>query len=433
MQILNPNTPGVKVVEKTILPPSVVQVSTAVPVFVGYTKNGTLGNAVRITSLKEYEEKLGKGKIYSFTTTAAGSGYTATMPAVNFFLYEAIQLYFMNGGGPCYIISIGDTTSTISAAHFTDSDNGIPSIEKLDEPTLICFPEAVSLGATDYKTVVEAALSVCKNTKEKFALIDAPNGLDFTDLTVLTDYRTNALPSTDQSYGAAYYPPLQTVVRVAVDESNLGTVGSAEYTSKKNAVDAVNRLDVPPSALVAGVYAKVDREKGVWKAPANVALQGVIKPTIAISDADQNKLNVDENSGKSINAIREFTGKGTIIWGARTLDGNSNEWRYVNVRRLFIAVEESVKKAAAHFVFENNDAKTWSKVKAMISAYLNQLWSDGALMGVTAEEAYFVQVGMGTTMTQQDVLEGKMIVKIGLAAVRPAEFIILEFSHFVNQ
>lgn len=380
MQTLNnPNTPGVKVLESTFLPPSIAQVSTAIPVFLGYTKKGTLGNAVRITSLKEYEEEFGKGKDYLFTITGSSAGYTTTMPATNFFLYEAIQLYFINGGGACYVISIGSTTTntTITAAHFTDADNGIPSIEKLDEPTLICFPEAVSLDATDYKAVVKAALGVCKNTKEKFTLIDAPNGLDLTDLTVLTDYRTNALPSIDQSYGAAYYPPLQTVIRVAVDESNLGTIGSAEYTAKRNAVDAVNRLEVPPSALIAGVYAKVDREKGVWKAPANVALEGVIKPIIAISDANQNELNVDEDSGKSINAIREFTGKGTIVWGARTLDGNSNSWRYVNVRRLFITVEESVKKAAAQFVFENNDTKTWSKVEAMISAYLNQLWIDG--------------------------------------------------------
>jgi hypothetical protein len=131
--------------------------------------------------------------------------------------------------------------------------------------------------------------------------------------------------------------------------------------------------------------------------------------------------------------LRQFVGKGTVVWGARTLDGNSNEWRYVNVRRLFITVEESVSKACAQFVFENNDAKTWAKVNSMIKSYLNGLWKEGALMGASAEEAYFVEVGLGTTMSQQDILEGKMIVRIGLAAVRPAEFIILEFSHFVNQ
>ena len=146
-------------------------------------------------------------------------------------------------------------------------------------------------------------------------------------------------------------------------------------------------------------------------------------------DNDQQDLNVDTNSGKSINAIRAFTGKGTLVWGARTLMGNDNEWRYVPVRRFFNMAEESIKKSTAWAVFEPNDANTWSKVRSMITNYLFDKWREGALQGSTPDEAFFVHVGLGKTMTPQDVLEGIMRVKIGMAVVRPAEFIILEFSH----
>jgi len=186
---------------------------------------------------------------------------------------------------------------------------------------------------------------------------------------------------------------------------------------------------VPPSGAVAGVYAKIDNDRGVWKAPANVSLNSVSGVTEIIDSYEQESLNVDVNAGKSINAIRPFTGKGILVWGARTLAGNDNEWRYISVRRFFNMVEESVKKSTGWAVFEPNDANTWNKVRGMIEGYLYQKWQDGALQGAKPDEAYFVKVGLGLTMTQQDVLEGRMIVEIGMAVVRPAEFIILKFSH----
>ena len=186
---------------------------------------------------------------------------------------------------------------------------------------------------------------------------------------------------------------------------------------------------IPPSGTIAGIYAAVDRERGVWKAPANVSLKQVIGPAMKITHEQQAEYNVDVVAGKSINIIREFTGKGTLVWGARTLAGNDLEWRYVSVRRFFNFVEESVKKATEHFVFEPNDANTWVKVQAMIENFLTTLWRQGALQGIKPEHAFYVRVGIGTTMTALDILEGRMIVEIGMAAVRPAEFIILRFSH----
>ncbi|WP_343665092.1 phage tail sheath C-terminal domain-containing protein [Chryseobacterium mucoviscidosis] len=184
---------------------------------------------------------------------------------------------------------------------------------------------------------------------------------------------------------------------------------------------------VPPSGAVAGIYAQTDSTRGVWKAPANVSVNGIIGLADDINDKDQENMNIHE-TGKSINAIRKFTGRGNLVWGARTLAGNSNDWRYVNVRRLANMIEESVKKACMQFVFEPNVAQTWINVKGMIENYLTTLWNDGALAGAKPEHAFFVAVGLNQTMSAQDILDGKMIVKVGYAPSRPAEFIILEFK-----
>ena len=187
--------------------------------------------------------------------------------------------------------------------------------------------------------------------------------------------------------------------------------------------------EVPPSGAMAGVYCRVDNDKGVWKAPANVSLTSVDSPTTSFTRDETDDLNVDVVAGKSINAIREFIGRGTLVWGARTLAGNDNEWRYISVRRFFNMVEESVKKSTFPYVFENNVADTWVKVRGMIENYLTQKWREGALAGAVAKDAFYCRVGLGTTMTSDDILNGIMNVEIGMAVVRPAEFIVLKFSH----
>ncbi|MCF0039769.1 phage tail sheath family protein [Dyadobacter fanqingshengii] len=192
-------------------------------------------------------------------------------------------------------------------------------------------------------------------------------------------------------------------------------------------------MDLYPSASMAGVYARIDSQRGVWKAPANVDLRSVERPTISVSPEEQGILNVDATSGKSINVIRFFQGKGTLVWGARTLAGNDNEWKFIPVRRLYIFIEESVKKATEFVVFEPNDANTWLRVKTMVENFLSNLWREGALAGAKSEEAFFVRIGLGQTMTALDILEGRMNVEIGLAAVRPTEFIILKFSHKLQE
>ena len=205
----------------------------------------------------------------------------------------------------------------------------------------------------------------------------------------------------------------------------------SSFAPFRNIVNGINGTltTCPPSGAIAGIYSLVDNQRGVWKAPANVSLNSVIAPTASFSSSETDALNVDSTAGKSINAIRAFSGKGTLVWGARTLAGNDNEWRYISVRRFFNMVEESIKKSTYWAVFEPNDANTWVKVRGMIENYLTQKWREGALAGATTKDAFFVRCGLGVTMSAQDILEGRMNVEIGMAVVRPAEFIILKFSH----
>ena len=178
---------------------------------------------------------------------------------------------------------------------------------------------------------------------------------------------------------------------------------------------------------MAGLYNNVDSTQGVWRAPANISLNYVISPKIEISNSQQEILNVDI-TGISINAIRKFSGRGVRPWGARTMAGNDNEWRYVSVRRFALMLEKSIKKAISAFTLEPNDPNTWIKVRTMTENYLSSLWREGALKGSNPEQAFFIKIGVGQTMSYQDVAEGNMNVEIGIATVRPAEFIVLKLT-----
>lgn len=189
-----------------------------------------------------------------------------------------------------------------------------------------------------------------------------------------------------------------------------------------------DKLNIQPaSGAMAGIYTHVDANRGVWNAPANISLTGVVGPIVKITSEDQEDLNVPLD-GKAINAIRDFVGRGTLVWGARTLDGNSNDYRYIQVRRTLIYVEQSIKAALNQFVFAPNDGQTWVAVTAMISNFLTSLWTAGGLMGGKASEAFSVQCGLGSTMTGNDILNGYMRVQVTLQMIHPAEFIELTFT-----
>ena len=197
------------------------------------------------------------------------------------------------------------------------------------------------------------------------------------------------------------------------------------YTDVMNEI--TKRINtMPPAAGMAGIYTMVDNTRGVWKAPANVSLNSVVSPTVNIDHEDQEDLNVTPQ-GKSINAIRPFVGEGTLVWGARTLDGNSLDWRYVSVRRTMIMIEESIRLASKAYVFEPNTAQTWTTMKSMIENFLTNVWKAGGLAGATPQDAFSVHVGLGDTMTPVDILEGKLLITVLVAVTRPAEFIEITF------
>ena len=470
--------PGVYIQEISTLPASVAPVATAVPAFVGYTSiktrpDGTslVNVPVRIESLLDFEALYGAAnpETSSLTVTdeynAADELLSRTLSASlaapsDFILYYTLQMYFNNGGGPCYIVCIGDySDGPVALAAMT---TGIAAVEVKDEPTLLVFPDAAAaassgtLSVAEYGQVVQAALSQCDKLQDRFTLVDAITDGSFADVNTFR----GAIGNNDLKYGAAYYPFLQSSLNYGYNEATVtvthnksggtppaspnyaGTLASLAPGAANDSPGVYRALlaelaklyvVLPPSGAIAGIYASVDSDRGVWKAPANVSVTSALGASVRVTNGMQDYLNVDATSGKSINAIRTFAGRGLLVWGARTLAGNDNEWRYVPVRRLFIFAEESIKKATEFVVFEPNDRNTWIRVKAMIENFLTGLWRDGALQGAATDEAFFVKVGLGETMTPLDILEGRLIVEVGMAAVRPAEFIILKFSHKLQE
>lgn len=460
-------TPGVYVEEKSMLPPSVAGVATAVPAFIGYTQKKAERSIQPISSLLEYETIFGEGNVITCDDKGNAKGF-------EFALYDSMRLFYDNGGGFCYVVSVGTYDSSKNTAD--PYTTAIDLLEQQSDVTLLVFPDAAMLlkSADVLASVQMQALKHCAKMGGRFTILDImPTKNDLQqDVEKFRDGVTDAL-----CYGAAYYPFLKTTyakdiafeqVLAALPDTIDGTAEEQDnYTQllakarevvgktleedpqkplRINALisqipgyaQALAKLQdqasvIPPSGAIAGIYASIDSRVGVWQAPANIGIASVRDLTMNISDSQQEKLNVDPETSKSINAIRYFKGKGILVWGARTLDGGSNEWRYVPVRRLFSYVEQSVKLSTFWAVFQPNDTNTWIKIKCQIANFLSTLWRDGALAGASADEAFFVEVGKGVTMTEDDINNGYLRVRIGLAAVRPAEFIVLEFSHKVQE
>lgn len=338
----------------------------------------------------------------------------------------ALRLYFQNGGGPCYLypLETSDDKEALAA---------LPSlIDEVGAITLLTCPDPDE----DYRTAVYGALAASLDQhKGYFLLVDSANG---------------EAPSAvrDSAQVAVYYPSVEvshirklddaevTIAGYLDDEGEAVTtlaelrVVNADFSSEidKTLVDKRSAsLPIPSSALMAGVYGKTDAERGVWKAPANVVLNGVTNVSVRVTNEQQAELNP-----KGINVIRHFIDRGLVVWGSRT-QKDDDDWRYIPVRRLFDAAERDIKKALLPMVFEPNSQPTWKRVQAAIDNYLYPLWQQGALAGNKAEEAYFVRVGKGITMTQDEINQGQMIIHVGMAAVRPAEFIILKFTQHMSQ
>jgi uncharacterized protein len=423
-------TPGVYIVEKNAFPNSVVEVATAVPAFIGYTeiaqnKGASLLNKPwRITSMAEFQTYFGKAPVPRFTIE--GADHRLTQPngfeGGRYLLYRSMQLFFQNGGGACYIVSVGDFSQDIAQDKLT---SGIKTLLKEQEPTMLAVPDAVLLAQAECISVQRAMLEHCGyKMKNRFAILDIwGNGVE--------QFR-GAIGPNFLSYGAAYYPWLNTTIveEKDIDESCITNLDASLTSEQKKSIlkSARQQLNLmPPSAAMAGIYTMVDNSRGVWKAPANVSMNAVISPSVEVTQDAQEDLNVS-TCGKSINAIRSFIGEGVLVWGARTLDGNSLDWRYINVRRTMIMLEESIRLSTKAYVFEPNTANTWTTVKSTISNFLTGIWKRGGLAGAVPEDAFSVHAGLGETMTAEDILEGILKVTVLVAISRPAEFIEITFQ-----
>lgn len=404
-----------------------------------------------------------------------------------YYFYNSIRLFFMNGGNSAYIVSVGGYGPNSNAAaesgkQLTNPNvnvdqllNGLSLLKTVSEVTMYICPDATLLSIADNAKLMQAMLSQSDTMQTAMCILDVtggrnPNPLSYTD--DITTFRNNT-GNAGLKYGAGYYPFLGTTVMQAneIDYTNLfgGSItplsdllnpednpnpkaaavltamtdagnpqtvaqnhnallaASPAYKVIVNTVQTIVNI-LPPSGAMAGIYTTVDATEGPWKAPANISINGATAPTLRINDIQQGDMNVDAATGKSVNAIRSFPGMGVLVWGARTLDGNSEDWRYISVRRTVTMIEQSIKIAARQYVFQPNDANTWMSLQSTIASYLNAIWQQGGLAGSKPDEAYSVAVGLGSTMTADDILQGIMNVSVLVAISHPAEFIVITFQ-----
>jgi phage tail sheath protein FI len=288
------------------------------------------------------------------------------------YLPYAVEGFFLNGGKRCYVCRVTDSNYASALANL-----------EAVEVSIIYSPNAQALAG-----LADLLIDHCERLRTRFVIFDSVKGQDPYSVT----------KPRESSFAALYYPWIY-VKQAGVNVTCL----------------------VPPGGHVAGIYARTDIEVGVHRAPANQVVEGAVGLEGTMKSYQQDSLNL-----QGINNIRNFVGRGIRVWGARTLSSDPTK-KYVNVCRLLIYLEQSIKKGTEWVVFEPNNDATWAKLKATIENFLTQKWETGMLLGTKQQEAYFVECGK-TTMTQNDIDNGRLIVLIGVAPVKPAEFIILKIN-----
>ena len=460
---LNLNVPGVYVEDASFGLNLIQAVKTTVPAFIGYTEKAVdadgnqLGDTpTRVTSLAEYEAYFGGPapvtgfavEVKNYPASPVFRVESSIRQAV-YFMYPSVRSYFENGGRECLVVSVGGYGG--DSVERIDMARGLDACAAIDAITLYVIPDAQGFSSANAcYAFYTTALEQCAQLRDRFLIMDVWQDPALPRANWQRNIETLRAEMPDDidllKYGAVYFPNLVTgvdielgkmehipVTQVGGDGRLNGPLKEIQVEDKDLYKDILERFKdftaiIPPSGAVAGIYVRTDIERGVWRAPANTFVQSAVGLDIEISESEQEGLNVDAATGKSVNAIRLFEGRGILVWGARTLAGNDAESRYVPVQRFLIMVEESIKKALENFVFDPNTSATWDAVRAMIEHFLDEIWRAGGLQGSTADEAYFVRVGLGETMTQLDIVEGRMIIEMGLTVIRPAEFIILRIA-----
>ena len=382
-------SPGVYVeeVDRGTKPLEMVGTSTAA--FIGASSVGPVNEPVLCTNWSQYTKTFGDFQ---------NSEYLA----------HAVYGFFNNGGGRCYVLNVGGVEAADAkkddkktkdakagapksdAALFIGTDNGpgartgLKAFEDVEDINIVCAP-----GQTD-PAIQDAVLSHCENMRYRFAILDSAEELEKGGVSKIAKPR-------DSKYGSFYFPWVEV------------------YDPFKG------NIFQPPSGYMAGVYARSDGERGVHKAPANEIVRGALGLKYSITKGEQDLLNP-----KGINCIREFSGRGIRVWGARTISSDAS-WRYVNVRRLFNMVEQAIEQGTQWVVFEPNTPALWKRVKRDISAFLLRVWRSGALFGATPEEAFYVKCDEETNPPEV-VDAGQLIIEIGMCPVKPAEFVVFRIG-----
>jgi uncharacterized protein len=390
-------SPGVYVEEVDRGSKPIEAVGTNTVGFLGESSKGPQNEAVLITNWSQFVKTYGDFKECSSH------------------LAHGVYGFFNNGGSRCFVVNVGapvdDGGASASASKDKDKDkapppkaggdrdglyigkdmgpgqrSGLKCFEEVDEIAIVAAPGQVSPAVQD------ALLSHCETRKDRFVILDSPETISG---------GVDRLPKPrDSKYGAYYFPWIQV------------------YDPDKG------NIFVPPSGHIAGVYSRVDNERGVHKAPANEIIRGALGLKYNVSKGEQDLLNP-----KGINAIRTMSGA-IRIWGARTLSSDPS-WKYINVRRLFIMVESSIELATQWVVFEPNDHRLWKRVTRTITSFLTLLWRNGALMGTSPDQAFYVKCDSETNPPEV-VDAGQLVVEIGLAPVKPAEFVIFRIGQMAS-
>jgi len=332
---------------------------------------------------------------------------------------HAVFGYFLNGGARCYVVNTGKGQAVTGGGR---DRQGLQVLEQVDEVAIVVCP-----GYTDVASY-EAILSHCELMKDRVAILDCQPNVPNIDLLTKVGTVAADAPKEGGSGGgrrgasAAPAEPAQPP-GVRPRQSDYGTI-YFPWITVRDPLGGQGLVDVAASGHMAGIWARSDATRGVHKAPANEPIRGALNLTYRLTPAEQGVLNL-----AGINCFRFFEREGIRVWGARTLADSSSEWRYLNVRRLFIMVEKSIARSTNWIVFEPNDRTLWKSIRRDASAFLTYLWRTGALMGATPGSAFFVKCDEETN--PPDVIDlGMVVTIIGIAPVKPAEFVVFRISQW---
>jgi len=401
--------PGVYVEEVPSGDRPIEAVGTSTAAFVGAAPNGDarLNEAVGLNNWSEF-----------LRTYVAADSSTEHSP-----LAQSVYGFFANGGSRCYVVNVGPGQPIVGDAK---GRKGLDVLEAIDEVAIVAAPGYNDPASQD------ALLSHCEKMRDRFAVLDAPSLADLGSIEQLTQVAQVGADTPRKSKADAKAAEgdgagggvARGGLRARASDGGYGALYFPEIRVR-NVLNSAQVVVTPPSGYIAGIYARSDTMRGVHKAPANELVRGALGVTYQVTQQEQEVLNPN-----SVNCIRFFLNEGIRVWGARTLAASSSEWRYVPVRRLFNMVEESIGRATRWVVFEPNDVSLWKRIIRDVRAFLMLLWSQGALMGRTPEQAFFVKCDEETNPPEV-IAAGQVVILIGIAPVKPAEFVIFRIGQGV--